>query len=117
MTSIATNANNDIYLDATGNLAMVSGINAVQQDCEHAMKTQVGECILQTTYGVPTMETVWLEWKPKQFEAAARALLLTVPDVIQVTSFTITRSGNVANYTADIESTYGPLAIQGTLTQ
>ena len=119
MTSIATNANNDIYLDATGNLAMVSGVAAVQQDCEHAMKAQLGEMALFLTSGMPTLETVWANWRPLQFEAAARRTLLAVPGVVAVKAFSITRSAGVATYTATIQTEYSdePLDLSGDLVQ
>lgn len=115
MTSIATNANNDIFVDSSGNLAMVTGLAGVEQDCEHAMKTQLGEVVLNLQQGVPTDATIWSIYKPLQFEAAARATLLAVQNVLAVTAFSIDRINGVAVYTADIETAFGATAIQGTV--
>lgn len=111
MTSIATNANNDIYLDANGNLAMVTGLDAVVQDCEHVMKAQLGEMPLALDEGVPTLTTIWASWKPAQFEAYARAMLLSVPGVVAVTAFTLTRAAGVASYVAEIQTIYSEQAV------
>lgn len=115
MTSIATNSRNDIYVGSDGNLAMVSGIAAVEQDCEHAMKAQLGEMPLALDQGVPTMATIWDRWNPVQFEAYARRMLLSVQDVTAVTSFTLTRSSGVASYVAVIQTTFGETTVSGDL--
>lgn len=119
MTSFATNANNDIYLDATGNLAMVTGIDAVKQDCEHIIKAQLGEMPLALDQGVPTLTTIWADWRPAQFEAYARKMLLSVPGVVAVKGFTLTRAAGVASYLAEIQTIYSdqPLALNGNLVQ
>ena len=58
-TTIGTNASNDIYLDATGNLAFLSGQAAVESACAVASQMQLGEAIYQTNLGQPTFETVF----------------------------------------------------------
>lgn len=114
MTSLATNARNDLYLDATsGNLAMARGIVAVEQEAEHAMKAQLGECVLALDRGVPTDATIWTRWNPVQFEAYARKMILSVQNVLAVQSFNITRSGDVASYVAVIATTFGNVTISG----
>ncbi len=117
MTSLATNAKNDIYMDGDNNLAVVRGLAAVIQDCQAAVECQLGEVPLAKQIGVPTLESIWLEWKPAQFEAYARRMVLLVPNVNAVRSFSITKSGGVAAYTMEIESDFGPATVNGTLTQ
>lgn len=119
MTSFATDARNDIYLDAAGNLAMVAGLDAVKQDCEHVMKAQVGEMPLALDQGVPTLTTIWANWRPAQFEAYARKMLLSVPNVVAVKTFTLTRAAGVASYVAEIQTVFSdqPLALSGNLVQ
>lgn len=117
MTSLAKNAANDIYLGPDGNIAVVRDLDAVIQDCESMMYTQLGEVALDTSIGVPTLDTIWLGWKPGQFEAAARAALAPVPGVVAVRTFEITRAGGVAFYTAQIETIYGIGTATGSLEQ
>lgn len=103
MTSLATDSRNDLYLTPEGNIALARGVEGVKQDCEHAMKAQLGEMVLQLSRGVPTMATVWQRWNPIQFEAYARRMLLSVPNVLSVVAFEMTRSNDVAHYTATIK--------------
>ena len=116
MTSLATNVNNDIFMGPDYNLALVRDLAAVEQDCRNAMEAQLGEMPLARDRGVPTMATIWQDYKPAQFEAAARAILLTVPNVTGIQFFTITQVGDQARYAVAINSTFGPATIVGTLT-
>jgi hypothetical protein len=113
VTTFGETRNNDLYLDSSGNLAVVTGLMAVLTLCRAAMQTQFGECVLDLTRGVPTDATVWSSWLPAQFEAASRALLATIAGVVSVKSFTITRAAHVMHYTAEIETIYGTCAING----
>lgn len=112
-TSLGTNSDNDIYLGADGNLVIVTGITAVEQNCEAAMEAQLAEMVLALDQGIPTDQTIWSSWNPAQFEAYSRATLLSVPHVTAVTSFAVVRSGENANYTATIMTDLGPTDISG----
>lgn len=115
--SIATNDNNDMYLDADGNIAIVFDEDAVAQDCDHAVKTLLGELIYNSDIGVPYMQVVFVG-NPNltQFESSLRnAILNANSDVVQVLSVTINRSGNVLNYSAEIESVYGQVFLNGSI--
>lgn len=117
MRSIAVNSKNDIYRGSTGNLAMVTDLDAVSQDAEHAMKTQFQEVTLDLTVGVKTKATIWDKYQPQAFAASGRKNIALVPNVTSVTSFTVARLNGVASYVAKIASTYGPLTIAGNLNQ
>lgn len=110
--SIATNASNDIYLDSNGNLAMATDVLAVQQDCEHVMKSQFGEMWLQPNDGLPTLADVWLTQNFIKWEAAGRARLSAVPGVVRVASFSITTNNiDTLFYTAQILTVYSPTLV------
>lgn len=117
MSGLAGNFKNDIYLDADGDIAWFTDLDAVRDDCETAMKAQLGEMVLSLDTGVPTLDTVWSQWKPLQFEAAARAMLLTVPNVSAVKTFNITRNAGVATYVAQIQTTFGSTTVSGSFVQ
>lgn len=104
--SIATNANNDIYIGPDGNLAMVTGVTAVQQDCEHALKAQLGEMIYSPAKGMPTFDDVWQSRNFIRWEAAARATLANINGVVKVVSFNVTVSADTFSYVAQIETVY-----------
>jgi hypothetical protein len=104
--SFALNGNNDMYLDATGNLATVSGVDAVSQDCLCAMKGQLGEMLYQPLSGLPNLTDVWIQQNLIKWEAAARATLATVPGVNMVKNFTYSISNGVLTYVALIQTIY-----------
>lgn len=109
--SIQTNANNDIFLDGSGNLAMATGVLAVQQDCEHALKAQLGEMFLQPLDGMPTLADVWQSRNFIKWEAAARSTLAAINGVVSISSFAITTTGDTFNYTTNILTAYSPSLI------
>lgn len=107
MTSLAENANRDIYLDATGNLATVTGIDQTSQCCKSAVEVVLGECILDLTHGLPYDQAVWTTYLPRVFEAAARKAILAVLNVDSVVSFTLQQVGDTLTYSAVILTTFG----------
>jgi hypothetical protein len=82
---------------------------------------------LDLTRGNYYFECIWNNWNPGPFIAQARAMLLTVPNVTAVTSFSLTRQTVVnpitklmeqqAVYAATIENTFtdAALSISGIL--
>lgn len=105
-TSIATNANNDIYVDSGGNLALVVGIDAVKQDCEHALKAQFGEMFLTPIAGMPTLQDIWLNQNLIKWEAVARQTLQNTNGVVRVISFNMSLQSDTFVYTTQILTIY-----------
>jgi len=115
MITIATNENNDIYLGADGNLVLLSGLDAVLQSCEHAMKGVRGEMVYQVQAGVPYFETVWDQKNIPLFESDSVVEILAVPDVIRVNRFDTVQVGDVLQYEVEIVTQYGQGVISGEL--
>ena len=111
--SIATNDQNDIYLDKDSNLAMVRNLFAVEQDAEHAMKALLGEMVLATQNGMPYFETAWDNLDITQFTGYAYKTILSVPDVTDILTFEVLQEGDVLKYQAGIVTTYGEGLIRG----
>lgn len=109
--SVAINANGDLFLDGNGNVAMVSGIDAVAQNCLTAMRAQQGEMQYDLTSGMPMAATAFNTLNPVAFAAAGRKVLAGVDGVTQVTSFVVTQNGTALDYTATIQTIYGPTTI------
>ena len=91
---------------------MISGINACKQNCETAMKTIQGEMMYAIKAGMPYQTDVWNNYNQKLFNAAARAVISNVQDVVQVVSFSSFLKENILNYTAVIQTIYGTVTIQ-----
>lgn len=109
MTQSIALRNGDIYLDTSGNLAIVSGIQACEQNCQTAMLAMQGEMMYAMENGMPYAQTAWDNYDPDMFEAAARLVLNAVQDVVSVISFTQQLNGNSLSYTAVIQTIYGTI--------
>lgn len=103
-----TDNNNDLTLGSDGNLSMISGLDAVIQQCEEAMETLLGELIYDKTKGIDYGNTVF-SGSPDfvKFERQASAQLLAVDTIQNVTDFTLEIVGDTLRYTAIIDSTLG----------
>lgn len=112
--TLGTDANNDLYLGPTGNLVMLSGIEAVAAACATATKAQLGEMVLATNAGIPNFQAIWVGvpnyalWKQYLIDT-----LKNVEGVVQVSSLTMASSGGVLSYTATIQTIYGETQLNG----
>lgn len=103
-----TNGNNDIYLDAQGNLAMASREAAVAQACENVSRASLGEEIFSINNGIPFFQAVFIGTPQiPTFETYLRRALLSVPGVIEIVRLTTTISNNTLSYSAVIETAFG----------
>ena len=106
--TILTNANNDIYLNPSGNLAFGTGAPAVQQACQNVSRAALGEEILSVNNGIPFFQVIFVGVPNIQiFEAYLRAALLTVPGVVEIQDLTTTISEHTLSYTVTIETQFG----------
>ena len=80
---LSSEANNwDLSLDAGGNIATVSGSEAIAQDVACAIKTFLGEAYFDTTLGIPYFPQVLGEgYSPALLQALMAAQALSVPGV------------------------------------
>lgn len=106
--TLAVDANNDIYIDGAGNLALVTGVTAVLQTCEHVVKTILKEMVFAQNQGMPYFETVWNGTPSTDpFDAAFRLRIAQVPDVTGIVDLEITQVADSFTYTATISTIYG----------
>jgi hypothetical protein len=105
-TSLALNANHDLYLDASGNVVLVTGVEAVAQDCQCAMAAQLGEMIYEPQNGLPYLTDVFLQTNLVKWEAAARTAISAVPSVVQLKSISYSIANNALSYVATIQTIY-----------
>lgn len=114
MITTSVNEDNDVYLGADGNLAMVRNIQATMQTAEHFAKAARGEMIHKMDEGMPFMQTVFArDASVPQFEAALRKRLLAAPNVKSIIELITVQEDDVLRYTATIETIYGAVNING----
>lgn len=106
--TLGINSNNDIYLGSDGNIAVLSGIQAVKDACKTATQALLGEMVLATNQGIPYFQAVFIG-TPKYaiYVAYLRSTLLGVPGVKKVKSLEMRVSNNTLGYTATIETDFG----------
>ena len=97
----------DLFLTDTGNVGIVSGMDAAIQGCETVMQAVQGEMIYNMVGGIPYKTAVWDNYRPPLFEASARAAMLGVDGVEQILSFSQAFEDNRLQYTAVIKTIYG----------
>lgn len=117
-TTLALSADtHDLYLDSSGNIAIITGLPAVEQCCETASLLQLGEAVLETGLGIPNFEAIWIG-SPNYslWQSYLITALQGVIGVNEVVSVTYSAESNVLSYTATIASQYGQAEIIGGLT-
>lgn len=113
-TSIALNKNWDIYQGADGNLAMLTGIEACQQDCKCALQAAIREMPYAYNQGMPFFDNVFNSVNLNAFVAAGRTNLKLVPGVDSVITFSASISDNALNYSTEIKTLYNSEVISVT---
>ena len=97
-----------------GKLQYVHDIEVVLQNCDHALRQQLGELQYQTTKGVEYLNNVFNgtpNYQLFQFEAIRELEL--VDGVERVLSFEYNVNSNTLEYTAEILTEYGSTTLAG----
>lgn len=104
----AVNENNDIFTRPGGRLAIAEDLQAVLQQCEHAVKAQTGEMIYARDRGINTDQSLW-DGSPNllSFESFIRQALNRIPDVVLVEDFQAQLNENTLQYQATIRTVFG----------
>ena len=107
--TFGTDANNDIYLGRDGNLVVLTGLEAVLAACESTSRAILTEMIYTVNKGVPYFETIFVG-SPNYaiFRNYLTNALLAVDGVLNVQSLSLTVAEGVLNYTATIQTKFGP---------
>lgn len=112
--TLGTNANNDIYLGADGNIVLLSGIEAIIGACETISKSQLGEMVLTKNQGIPNFQTVWVGVPNlKIWQSYLRKALQNVDGVQEVKDLSLSIKDGILAYVATIKTQYGITQISG----
>lgn len=100
----ATNANNDIFATADGQLAQVTGNAAVAQYSRHVVEASRGEMRYARSRGVDYLNNIF-DGTPNVllFEAQVRAAIGRIPQVASITTFDTTVADNRLTYTLTLQ--------------
>lgn len=112
--TLQCNENNDLYLVDGRNLSFVTGADACAQNMTQKMLMRLGENQYNTEDGVDYFGAIFTP--TPDYDAARLSLitnLLEVPDVLSVNSLDITIDGDQFDYTADVQTVYGPANTNG----
>jgi hypothetical protein len=104
--TLGENANRDIYIDGTGNISLIDGIAALELICQEALEAQLSEMIYAANTGMPAFNDVFLNTNLQGYIAAGINILIGIPGVVSVKSFTGTVAGGAFKYTAVIQTIY-----------
>lgn len=81
---------NDLYLDATGNLALSTDARAVGEHGRARLQTYSGEWMLDRTAGVPWLDQILGQaYDPALAESVVKAELLDTDGITEITSFSV----------------------------
>lgn len=115
MSTLLTNAANDLYLNNTGSLAFADdGKEATAQIIKNVLLTQKGELPLDVEAGIPYLETVLGDnpnvplWEGYMIERAE-----SVANVQRVEQMQSKAANNVLSYEMTILTDYGTVTAEG----
>lgn len=114
--TFAVDENNDLFLNAIGNISIISDLEAVLQIAERSVKTQLGELLYNTDRGIPNFDLAW-KGTPNlpQYEAALRRTLLSISSVTEVIRLNIIIKADMLEYSAEIATVFGTGEVNGSL--
>lgn len=112
MRTFETNQLNDFVVAENGLLSIVDGNPAVSAVARSHMQTRRGEMIYAIDEGIPFDPVAW-SGSPNlaQFEAAARARLMAMPEVLEVVAFSAAMDGDNLIYSATLRTDAGEVTV------
>lgn len=114
ISTIAKDANCDLYIDSNGRLAMVHGKDAYAQIINAKMRTVLGEMQLAMQNGIPYFQTVFSDKSMLPiWQDEVEKMLRSIPFVKNISSFDCNYDNDVLKYTAEIETDSGMVEING----
>ena len=106
MSTFLAGKNNDLIVNS-GQIGLMSGLEATLQLSRHYAQTLHGEMIHAMTDGVRMFDTAFNKPRLALFANELRKRITQVPDVIAVTDIDVRFSGENLIYSVTINTTYG----------
>jgi hypothetical protein len=112
MITFDVNKDNDVFINSSGDLAIVTDKIAAMRVAEHYARASRGEMIHNMDKGIPFWPIAFgANANIAQYEAAFRARMKQIPQVKNVVSFDVEVADNALKYTATIETIYGLIEV------
>lgn len=105
------NKSGDLAIDDSGLITVFDGAERVAQQVRVTLKTFLGEWFLDTSFGVPYLDSIFVKTPNRaEIEAIFRARIADVPGVEKITSMTlqIDREIRMLRVAFEIETSLGP---------
>lgn len=102
MITVATNQDNDIYLDISGNLAISKDNQARANIATNKARTLYKEITLDQQAGIPYFDVVFNRFDIKLFKQFLFQELETIEGIYRVTDFAYSTEGGVLTYQATL---------------
>ena len=114
MITIATDSNNDIFVDASGNISTSLDIYALANVSKNKVLTTLGEPEYNQLDGIPYFETIFTDTpKIDLFQAAVIKALELIDEVQRVSNFEYMQENGVFSYSLVETTTYGDITLEG----
>ena len=114
MKTIATNSDNDIYIDSNGDFALLTDINALANISRNVVLTNLGEPEFNQQDGIPYFETVFTDTpKIDLLQAAQVATLERLENVNRVSNYEYNQENGIYSYSLIEHTTFGDIIING----
>lgn len=106
----------DIFTDSNGNWFFLEDRDAVASVCESYARATRNEMIHKMNKGIPYFDQIFNGAASiPQFEAAFRARMNEINEVVAVTSFKADFIDETIKYTATIQTIYGEIGVNNEL--
>ena len=114
MQTIAINDSNDIYLNASGNLMVKSDLEAMADILTNKAQCNRGGLRYDTEKGIDFFNTIFASpCYPDLFQAQLTSELADTDEVLSVSDYEAETNDNVYEYTVNITTSYGKVALNG----
>lgn len=113
-TIATTKDTNDIFLDASGNLAMAEDKPAIANIVLNVVRTNRGELQYNKSAGIPYFDVLFVANPNLRIWADfLRKETLRVPGTISITDFTYKVTNEVLTYSMTVETNIGDVVVNG----
>lgn len=114
MITIATNDNNDIFINTSGNIATSNDIVALANVSKNRVLTNLGEPQYNQQFGIPYFETIFTDNPTIDlFQASIIQILEEQEEVNRVSNFDYSQENGIFSYKLTENTIYGDIEING----